>query len=72
LKKNFTLAAAALIFNASVYGQTKKDWYIIGGKISNIGLDFQKSNTGFSFDLSPRVAWFMKDDFAVGVEALFG
>jgi hypothetical protein len=72
MKKIITLAAAALIFSTSSQAQTKKDWYIIGGKISNIGLDFQKGNTGFSFDLSPRVAWFIKDDFALGAEALFG
>ena len=73
MKKIFILAAlSGLISSASLNAQTKKDWYIIGGKISNVGLDFQKGNTGFSFDLSPRVAWFLKDDFALGAEALFG
>lgn len=72
MKKLFTLPATVLIFIATVQAQTKKDWFIIGGNISNIGLDFQKGNTGFSFELTPKVAWFLKDDFALGAEVLFG
>lgn len=72
MKKVLTLTALSLVFCVTVNAQTQKDWYIIGGKLSNIGLDFQKGNTAFSFDLSPRVAWFVKDDFAIGAEALIG
>ena len=72
MKKIFSFSIAVLLFSMVTYAQTKKDWYIIGGKISNIGLDFQKGNTGFRFDLTPRVAWFIKDDFALGAEALIG
>ena len=56
----------------TVTSQTTKDWYLIGGNIANINLDFQKNNTAFAFNLYPRVAWFIKDDLAVGAEALLG
>jgi hypothetical protein len=72
MKRFFTLTVAVIMLGVALQAQTKKDWYIIGGKISNLGLDFQKGNTGFSFDLSPRVAWFIADNIAVGAEALFG
>ncbi len=70
--KKFFLFATILLINIIAHAQTKKDWYLIGGNISNLGLDFQKGNTAFSFNLSPRVAWFIKDDLAVGAEALIG
>ena len=72
MKKTLTSLVAFLIFSTSSQAQTKKDWYIIGGKISNIGLDFQKGNTNFSLNLSPRVAWFIRDDLAIGFETLIG
>lgn len=72
MKKLLTLALIFALLNTAAYAQTKKDWYIIGGQVSNIGLDFQKGNTAFSFDLTPRVAWFIADDFALGAEVLFG
>lgn len=72
MKKIFSLAAIALLVSTTSKAQTKKDWYLIGGNISNLGLDFQKGNTGFRFNLSPKVAWFIKDDFAIGGEALVG
>lgn len=62
------LFTIALVSNA----QTQKGWYMIGGNISNIGLDFQKGNTAFKFDLTPRVAWFVKDDLAIGGQVLLG
>jgi Outer membrane protein beta-barrel domain len=72
MKKIFTFAFAVLVFNTSMQSQTKKDWYIIGGNLTNIGLDFQKGNTNFSLNIVPRVAWFVRDDFAIGAEVLLG
>ncbi len=72
MKKIFALAVTAFIFSTATQAQTEKDWYIIGGSLSNIGLNFQNSNTTFSLDVTPRVAWFVQDDFAIGGEALIG
>jgi hypothetical protein len=72
MKKIFSLALAAQLLGSLSYAQTKKDWYIIGGNISNIALDFQKGNTGFSFNLTPKVAWFVRDDLALGAQVLIG
>lgn len=70
--KKIILFATILLINIVAHAQTKKDWYLIGGNISNLGVNFQKGNTAFSFILSPRVAWFIKDDLAVGAEVLIG
>jgi hypothetical protein len=72
MKHCYVLFISLIFLNISVNAQTSKDWYIIGGKISNINLDFQKGNTAFRFDLTPRVAWFVKDDLAIGAEVLIG
>lgn len=52
--------------------QTQKDYFLIGGSLSNIDLNFQNSNTAFSLNLTPRVAWFVRDNFALGAEVLVG
>ncbi len=52
--------------------QTQKGNVMWGASVSNIGLDFQKGNTGFSFDLTPKIGYFIKDDLAVGPEVLIG
>ncbi len=72
MKKIFLAAATILVINFATQAQTNKDWYIIGGQISNIDLNFQQGNTIFGLNLTPRVAWFIKDDFALGAEALIG
>ena len=72
MKKIFAAAITAVIFSTAAQAQTQKDWYFIGGNLSNIGLNFQDSNTTFSLDVTPRVAWFVRDDFAVGAEVLLG
>lgn len=72
MKKIFAFVVTALILSTATQAQTKKDWYIIGGNLSNIRLDFQKSNTNFGLNISPRVAWFVQDDFAIGGEVLIG
>ncbi len=61
-----TLTLAGMLFVTSAKAQTQKDWYIIGSDISKIGLDFQKNNTTFSFAITPKVAWFIKDNVALG------
>jgi hypothetical protein len=72
MKKILFAAVTILSINLVAHAQTSKDWYIIGGQISNIGLGFQSGSTNFSLSLTPRVAWFIRDDFALGAEALLG
>ena len=64
--------AAVSLFGIAMKAQTKKDWFLIGGDISKINLDLQKGNTAFDFNVNPRVAWFIRDNFAVGAQALIG
>lgn len=72
MKKIFASAVTALILSTATYAQTQKDWYIIGGNLSNIGLNFQESNTSFELNVTPKVAWFIQDNFALGGEVLIG
>ena len=72
MKKNVLFGFAFLATTLTTHAQTTKDWYFIGGNISNINLEFQKDNTTFGLDVTPRVAWFIKDNMAVGAEALIG
>lgn len=72
MKKNLFIALVFLMSFQAATAQTQKDWYLIGGSISDLGLNFQEGNTAFSFNLMPRVAWFVKDNFAVGAEVRAG
>ncbi len=72
MKKISSLLLAAAFSVVAASAQTTKDWYLIGGNISDIGVNFQKNNTAFSFSLTPKVAWFIKDNFALGAQALIG
>jgi hypothetical protein len=52
--------------------QTQRGNVMWGASVSNIGLDFQKGNTGFSMDLTPKIGYFIKDDLAIGPEIVLG
>ena len=52
--------------------QTQKNWFIIGGDIANLNVGLQKNNSTFNFDFTPRIAWFLRDNLAVGLYALAG
>ncbi|MBK7884752.1 MAG: porin family protein [Chitinophagaceae bacterium] len=72
MKKIYLVAAALLSMTAATFAQTQKGYYIIGGQLSNMNLDLQKNGTAFSLNVTPRVAWFIQDNFAVGGEVLIG
>lgn len=72
MKKIMMILALSLGCIAAANAQTQKDWYLIGGNISNIRLGLDKSGNKFSFDLTPKVAWFWKDNLAVGAYANLG
>ena len=70
MKKFSTTFIALLLLASAANAQTQKDWYIIGSHISDINLDLQKGNTGFGLTIDPRVAWFVKDNFAIGAQVV--
>ncbi len=72
-KRSYLFITAICIFSLySVNAQTQRDWFIIGGQLSNMNVGFQKGGTSFGMDVTPRVAWFMQDNMAFGAEALIG
>ena len=73
MKKIYLALLVAVSFITSdVAAQTQKGWFIIGGDVANINVGFQKDNSSFGFDFTPRVAWFLRDNVAVGLSALLG
>lgn len=71
--KKIVLSALALIMISTVSkAQTEKGYYLIGGNISNLGGVFQKGSSSFNFNLTPKVAWFVKDNIAVGGQVDIG
>jgi hypothetical protein len=72
IKKHYSLFPFFIFTSFYPYSQTQKDWYLIGDNFSNPGLNFQHGNTAFSFNLTTRVAWFVKDNFEVGAEVVAG
>lgn len=71
--KKITLSLATLlVFSLATKAQTERNWFLIGSDISDIGLNLQKGNTAFSFAVSPKVAWFIKDNFALGGQVDLG
>lgn len=70
-KKNF-LMAVALLIGMSAFSQTQKGYYIIGAELANMELSFQKGNTAFGLDIHPHIAWFVKDNLAIGGEVTLG
>ena len=52
--------------------QTQRGNVMWGASVSNIGLDLQRGNTGFNFDLTPKIGYFIADDFAIGPEVIIG
>ncbi|MEO8794825.1 MAG: porin family protein [Daejeonella sp.] len=72
MKKIITTVLLAGLGILTSSAQTQKGNVMWGASVSNIGLDFQKGNTGFSLDLTPKIGYFIKDDLAVGPEVLIG
>ncbi|MCH5597413.1 outer membrane beta-barrel protein [Niabella ginsengisoli] len=72
MKKLFFLATAfsltAIVSNA----QTEKGNYLIGGTIGNVGTELQKGSSKFGIQVTPKVAWFIQDNFAVGGQVGLG
>lgn len=72
MKKLLTTLGIVMLFAISAQAQTEKGNYLIGGTIGNLNLNLQKNNTVFGIGLTPRVAWFIADDFAIGASVDLG
>lgn len=71
--KKIILSALVLLMVGTVsQAQTEKGYYLIGGNITNLGGSFQKGSSSFNFSLTPKVAWFIKDNIAVGGQVDLG
>ena len=71
--KKFTLFAAlavvAMSFNANA--QIQKGNVFVGGNFANLNLGLDNPKV-FSLDLTPKAAWFVEDNIALGGYANFG
>ena len=68
-KTLFTLFAASLFFVS--HAQVQKGNVLIGGNFANVNLGLNDPNV-ISFDISPKVAWFVRDNTALGGYLNFG
>jgi len=46
--------------------QLQKGNILIGADLMNMAVDFQKDNNTFNMGITPKVAWFIRDNVAVG------
>jgi hypothetical protein len=71
--KKFFLTALAIAtfagFNAQA--QIQKGNVLMGGNIADLKLGLDKPSV-FSFNISPKAAWFVQDNIAIGAYADFG
>ncbi len=72
MKKVVFLLPVFVFFSLISSAQTQKGWYLIGGNLSDMSVNFQKGNTAFSFNITPKVAWFVRDNLAIGGQVLAG
>jgi len=63
-----TLAAVAVFCSSIAVAQTQQGNIMVGGDISNFNLNFLGGGggTAFQMDLTPKVAYFIKDGLALG------
>ena len=66
MKKRYFIALALIFTVFFAQAQTEKGYYLIGGNIGNIKGNFQKGGSSFGIGITPKVAWFVKDNIAVG------
>lgn len=72
MKKNLLkLLFAGLLFAGSAQAQIQKGNVMVGGNLTNINLGLDAPNV-FSIDITPKAAWFIEDNLAVGGYVNFG
>lgn len=67
-----TLALTAVFFGSTAVAQTQQGNLMVGSDITDLGFNFQKESTIFHFNLNPKLAYFIKDDLALGAYVNFG
>ncbi|MET4137796.1 hypothetical protein [Pedobacter sp. UYP1] len=65
--KKFTLCLLTAILGVglSANAQIQKGNVMVGGNLANLGLDLNGSKN-FSLDITPKAAWFIQDNVALG------
>ncbi|MGZ3872686.1 MAG: hypothetical protein ACXVJD_07195 [Mucilaginibacter sp.] len=72
MKKIFIIAFAAIVSTAfSASAQIQKGNVLVGGNFANLSLGLDDSKV-FSLDLTPKAAWFIEDNIALGAYANLG
>src|SRR3982750_3968999 len=70
--KTLILTALTMLAITTGYSQTQRGNVLIGADLANFDVDFQEGNTQFNLDITPKAAWFIAGNTALGVEVLFG
>ncbi|OAQ37979.1 hypothetical protein A5893_16560 [Pedobacter psychrophilus] len=71
MKKVLLTIAMAVVAFTITQAQIQKGNVLMGANISNINFGLDKPNV-FSFNLNPKVAWFVADGVALGTDLNFG
>jgi hypothetical protein len=72
MKKITLLAVSAFVFfGFSASAQIQKGNVLMGGDIGNLTLGLNSPST-FTMDITPKAAWFIEDNIALGAYARFG
>lgn len=72
MKKFFLTALAIVTFaGLSAQAQIQRGNVLIGGNLANINVGLDAPSV-FSFDVTPKVAWFVQDNIAIGAYTNFG
>ncbi|TWW01289.1 outer membrane beta-barrel protein [Chitinophaga pinensis] len=67
-----TLALIALFIGSTAFAQTQKGNLMVGSDITDFGFNFQKESTIFHVTVNPKLAYFIKDDLALGAYVNLG
>jgi hypothetical protein len=65
MSKVMMLSLAALVFGCSSIAQIQKGNVLVGGDISKFNIDLGTSRQ-FQMNIDPKVAWFIRDNMALG------
>jgi hypothetical protein len=66
MKKNvLVLLVCIALFGLTTSAQIQKGYYLIGGNLATTSVGFS-DGTPFQLNLTPKVAWFQSNNFAVG------
>lgn len=67
----FALLTGCLFMCGSIKAQIQQGNVMVGGNISNMNLNLDNGG-GFNMTLSPKAAWFIRDNLALGAYVDFG